>query len=120
MVSGEAGAMWDVIVQFVGQCDIPIATAASPEFHQVVKAAFIGGFDPALKNPKADVEHEFAKFCPSRGPTTVRRYVVQAGFAERAMLEGVLKENHFAAMTMDGGTIGSLGLFITNHAASLR
>jgi hypothetical protein len=118
MVSGEAGAMWDVIVQFVGQCDIPISTAASPDFHQVIKAAFLGGFDQALKNPKANAEHEFAKFCPSRGPTTVRRYVVHAAFAERAKLEGVLKENHFAAMTMDGGTIGSLGLFITNLVAA--
>jgi hypothetical protein len=66
MVSGEAGAMWDVIVQFVGQCNIPIATAASPEFHQVIEAAFVGGFECALKNPKANVDRDFAKFCPPR------------------------------------------------------
>jgi hypothetical protein len=41
--------MWDAIVQFEGQANIAISPAASPEFPQVIQAAFVGGFDRALK-----------------------------------------------------------------------
>jgi hypothetical protein len=110
--------MWDAIVQFVGQSNMAISTAASPGFRQVIRAAFEGGFDRARKNPKGDVEQEFKAFCPLRKPTSLRKYVVQAASAERDAMEALLKENRFAAMTMDGGQVGSLGLFITNLVAA--
>jgi hypothetical protein len=110
--------MWDAIVHFVGQSNIAISTAASSEFRQVIQTAFVGGFDRARKNPKGDVEQEFKAFCPLRKPTALRKYVVQAASAERDELEALLKENRFAAMTMDGGQVGALGLFITNLVAA--
>jgi hypothetical protein len=118
LVAGEAGEMWDLIVRFVGQANIPISTAASPEFHQIIKASFLPGFDRALKNPKANVDREFTMFFPPRSATAVRGYVIQAASDERARLENELRENRFAAMTMDGGQISSLSLFITNLVAA--
>jgi hypothetical protein len=52
LVAQEAGEMWDAIVQFVRQSNIAIRTIASPEFRQVIEAAFVAGFDRALKNPE--------------------------------------------------------------------
>jgi hypothetical protein len=118
MVSGEAGEMWDAIVTFIGQFDISISTAASSEFHQLIHRALIEGFNRALKHPKGDIEREFAQFCPQRGPTAVRKYVIQAASSDRAQLETVLKENRFAGMTMNGGQIGPLSIFVTNLIAA--
>jgi hypothetical protein len=52
LVAQVASEMWDAFVQFVRQSNIAIRTAASPEFPQVIEAAFGGGFDRALKNPE--------------------------------------------------------------------
>jgi hypothetical protein len=118
LVSAEAGAMWDAIVQFIGESDIAISTAASPGFRQVIRTAFHGGFERGVADPKGDVDRAFAAFCPSRSPGTIRKYVCRAADAERAGLEAVLRENRFAAMTMDGGQIRSLAIFVTNLVAA--
>jgi hypothetical protein len=89
LVAQEAGEMWDAIVQFIGQSNITISPAASPEFRQVIQTASGGGFDRALKNPKGDVDQEFKAFCPSRGPMALRKYVVQAASAERDAMEDI-------------------------------
>jgi hypothetical protein len=118
LVSAEAGAMWNAIVQFIGESDIAISTAASPGFRQVIRTAFQGGFERGVADPKGDVDRAFAAFCPSRSPGTIRKYVCRAADAERAGLEALLRENRFAAMTMDGGQIRSLAIFVTNLVAA--
>jgi hypothetical protein len=118
MVSAQAGQMWDSIVGFVGQTNTAISTVASPAFRDVIRVAFSGGFEHGSAKPKADIEQEFKTFCPVRGTTTIRKYVVQAGDMERQSFEAVLKENKFAAMTMDAGQVGTMNLFITNLVAA--
>jgi hypothetical protein len=39
---------------------------------------------------------------------------VQIASAERNAMEDILRENRFAAMTMNGGQVRAFGLFITN------
>jgi hypothetical protein len=61
-----------------------------------------------------DVDQEFEAFCPSRGATTLRKDVIQAASPERNAIEGILKENRFTAMTINGGQVGALGRIIKN------
>jgi hypothetical protein len=48
------------------------------------------------------------------GSTALRKPVVEAASAEGNAMEGMLRENTVAAMTMDGGQVGPLGFAITN------
>jgi hypothetical protein len=118
MGDGPPTEVWDRIIHFAVESNMSVESAASPSFRSVIHAAFDGGFQRALRNPKADPVAEFKLFCPQKRPTALRKGFIQSAESDRIKLEQPLIENKFAAMTMDAGQICATKLFITNLVAS--
>jgi hypothetical protein len=109
--------MWDRIVHFAVESNMSVEAAASPSFRSVIRDAFAAGFQRAIQKPKSNVDHEFNEFCPQRRPTALRKAFIEIAAGDRLKLERPLKDNKFAAMTMDAGQVSSTKLFITNLVA---
>jgi hypothetical protein len=118
MANPAPNEVWSEVVHFAVEANMSVQSAASTSFRSLLHTAFQGGFQRALQHPKADPETQFAEFCPQKRPTALRECFLQTGAADRRRLEEPLRENKFAAMTMDAGQIHTTRLFITNLVAS--
>jgi hypothetical protein len=107
-------AIWDRVAHFVGCHNIPIQTIVSSDFRDILEFAFREGYYESSLHRNGWVDAAFSKFCQVQKRAAIRKRIIRVAEQDRLLHEQLLSQSRFAGLTMDGGQIEHVKLFVTN------